>query len=412
MLCLLAVLLSWPGSAALTAQAPAPASTREERALAAEERRILSLCDGRKLRALSRLREDGWEVRDGNVWLVLPDGLVQRASSERELLSQLRELSSAVPAEDLGRRCELAGWMIQEGLLSEALAALDRILSADPEHEAARALIEREAIPIAFPRAAEDTALPIRERIDALLRFGSQSRPALRELVAGKLAALAQPELVHELLVRDTRSGVTTRRAFALFGLRRIFPGGSARELLERATFDPSSDVRAEAALGLRLVESRARVVPLVHVLAREEPALRIHAIEALGTSGDLAAIEPLLVHLARMAPAAGSAGGAPRSHLFVGNQVGYLRDFDVQIAQGSSIADPIPDVVGEGTQLDVKVIGMGVESSTPAAERRALCHALARLSGEKPSENPERWFAWWKQRSEAAERLGAGTPR
>jgi len=50
-------------------------------------------------------------------------------------------------------------------------------------------------------------------------------------------------------------------------------------------------------------------------------------------------------------------------------------------------------------------VVGIGIEPATPAAERRAVCRALARLSGEKSNEDPERWFAWWKQRTEAAQR-------
>jgi hypothetical protein len=388
----------------LLAQAPAGDPTRAERAQAAEERRILSLSDGRKLRAVARHRADAWEVRDGNLWLVLPDGLVASAESEREVLGRMRELAERVPPGDLARKCALAEWMVQQGLLVEALNTLDQILQADPEQAAARALIARAEIPVAFPRAAEDPTLAPKERIDALVRFGAQSRPAVRELVAARLAALGETALLQEALEHDSHSGVLTRRSFAVFALRRLCPGRCMNALLACATFDPSADVRNEAALGLRLVESPRRVVPLVHVLAREEPSARIHAVEALGAIGDQAALEPLLMHLARMAPAAGSGGGAPRSHIFVGNQVGYLRDFDVQIAQGSSIADPIPDVVGEGTQLDVRVVGIGVESVTPAAERRAICRALARISGEKLPEDPERWFAWWKQRSEAAD--------
>ncbi len=394
------------------AQAPATDPARSERALAAEERRILSLSDGRKVRAVARHRADAWEVRDGNLWLVLPEGLVQGVESEREVLARLHELSARVPPDDLARKCALAEWMVQQGLLAEALTALDQILQADPEQAAARALIARAAIPVAFPHAAEDSTLAPRERIDALLRFGAQSRPAVRELVAARLTTLDEPALVQEALERDSHSGVLTRRDFAVFALRRLCPGRCVRELLACATFDPSPDVRAEAALGLRLVDSPRRVVPLVHVLAGDDPAARMHAVEALGGIGDLAALEPLLMHLARMAPASGSGGGAPRSHIFVGNQVTYLRDFDVQIAQGSSIADPIPDVVSEGTQFDVRVVGIGVESVTPAAERRAICRALARLSGEKLPEDPERWFAWWKQRSEAAQRAGEKTPR
>jgi hypothetical protein len=390
----------------------APAQSREQ--APAEERRILTLHDGRKLRAVARERAGGWEVRDGNVWLVLPEGLVQSVESEREVLARLRELSARVPAEDTNRKCALAEWMLQQGLLPEALTALDQLLGIDPEHAGARALIARSAIPVAYPRVAEDASLPPRERLDALLRFGAQARPALRELVVAKLDSLHEPALLQEALLRETCSGVLTRRSFGLLALRRIFPGSAAHELLVRATFDPSAEVRAEAALGLRLVEARARLVPLVRVLARDDSAARLHAVEALGTIGDAAALEPLLVHLARIAQpasASGSSGGAPRSHIYVGNQVGYLRDFDVQIAQGSSIADPIPDVASEGTQLDVKVAGIGVEPATPAAERRAVCRALARLSGEKPSEDPEHWFAWWKQRTEAALH-GSETPR
>jgi len=401
---------------------PAPATTNharpQERPAAessSEERRILSLTDGRKLRAVARARADGWEVRDGSVWLVLPEGLVQSVESEREVLARLRELAAHVPPEDLARKVALSEWMVQQGLLSEALGALDQILGAEPDHAAARALIARAAIPVAFPRAALDAATPTRERIDALLRFGAPARPALRELVATKLIALGEPALLKEALVQETQNGVTTRRDFAVFALRRAFPGGAVRELLARATLDPAADVRAEAALGLRLVESPARIVPLVHVLARDEAAARVHAVEALATIGDAAALEPLVVHLARLTSSAGSGGGggggAPRAHLYVGNQVGYLRDFDVQIAQGASIADPIPDIASEGTQLDVRVTGVGVESVTPAAERRAICRALARISGEKPSEDPARWLAWWKQRSDAAEKSSASTP-
>src|SRR5258706_15294431 len=209
----------------LLAQAPEGDPVRAERALAAEERRVLSLSDGRKLRAVARHRADAWEVRDGNLWLVLPEGLVQSVESERDVLARLRELAERVPPGDLARKCALAEWMVQQGLLAEALGALDQILQADPEQPAARALIARAAIPVAFPHAAEDSALAARERIDALLRFGAQSRPAVRELVALRLAALLEPVLVQEALERDSHCGVLTRRGFAVFALRRLCPG-------------------------------------------------------------------------------------------------------------------------------------------------------------------------------------------
>jgi len=45
------------------------------------------------------------------------------------------------------------------------------------------------------------------------------------------------------------------------------------------------------------------------------------------------------------------------RSHLAVLNQVAYVQDFDVEIAQAASIADPIISVVEDGVQLDVRPV-------------------------------------------------------
>ncbi len=45
------------------------------------------------------------------------------------------------------------------------------------------------------------------------------------------------------------------------------------------------------------------------------------------------------------------------RAHLAVLNQVAYVKDFDVEIAQAASIADPIVDVIQDGVVLDVRPV-------------------------------------------------------
>jgi type II secretory pathway component GspD/PulD (secretin) len=45
------------------------------------------------------------------------------------------------------------------------------------------------------------------------------------------------------------------------------------------------------------------------------------------------------------------------RSNLTVLNQVAYVQDFDVEIAQGASIADPVISVVQDGVILDVRPV-------------------------------------------------------
>ena len=45
------------------------------------------------------------------------------------------------------------------------------------------------------------------------------------------------------------------------------------------------------------------------------------------------------------------------RGNLSVLNQVAYVQDFNVEIAQGASIADPIVNVVQDGVVLDVRPV-------------------------------------------------------
>jgi type II secretory pathway component GspD/PulD (secretin) len=45
------------------------------------------------------------------------------------------------------------------------------------------------------------------------------------------------------------------------------------------------------------------------------------------------------------------------RASMSVINQVSYIKDFDVEIAQASAIADPIVDVISDGVILDVRPV-------------------------------------------------------
>ncbi|MBI2899425.1 MAG: tetratricopeptide repeat protein [Planctomycetes bacterium] len=45
------------------------------------------------------------------------------------------------------------------------------------------------------------------------------------------------------------------------------------------------------------------------------------------------------------------------RGNIRISNQFAYIKDFDVQVATGAVIADPVPDVVSDGITLDVRPI-------------------------------------------------------
>jgi hypothetical protein len=79
-----------------------------------------------------------------------------------------------------------------------------------------------------------------------------------------------------------------------------------------------------------------------------------------------------------------------------VGKQFAYIQDFDVEVAMGSSIADPIVNVLTSGTVLDVAVVSVGQVHF--ARETRAIRVALGRLTGADPGNTNRAWLKWWEK--------------
>jgi len=72
------------------------------------------------------------------------------------------------------------------------------------------------------------------------------------------------------------------------------------------------------------------------------------------------------------------------------------VQDFNPEIAQGASIADPIINTVDDATVLDVRV--GGTSTQTVEIEGPVICRTLARLTGERLPEKPSAWLDWWKR--------------
>ena len=85
-----------------------------------------------------------------------------------------------------------------------------------------------------------------------------------------------------------------------------------------------------------------------------------------------------------------------PRNHIFVGKQVAYVQDFDVEVAQFASVADPQINTLIEGAVLDVRVIG-AYETST-SIESRHVRSSLGELTGASPGSSNRAWMEWWAQ--------------
>jgi len=379
-LVLLAALGTSPTSAQESPDLPAEAPARSV---------VLRLTDGRVLRVRARESAQGWEVRRGREWSTLPADLVARAANEADLLKEARNLERGVDRNDLVRRSMYASWLVEQGLQTEGLLELDRVLAADPDEPHARGVLEHANLPVALPDP--------RQNVGTFLELAAQAGPAVGEIAVQRMESMTsegeiealEEEILADLVDRDPR-----RRAFAALALRRLFPGRHADSLLSRALFDVSGDVRTSASLSLRALADESVVVPVLGALGSKHDKVRLHAAQALGTMNYAVAAQPLYHHLVALQSGSGSL--APRSHIFVGNQRAYVQDFDVEVAQFQAIADPIINLLTEGVVLDVAV--RGVVEYAVQAERAAVRRSLAQLTGANPGNTTAAWKDWWEE--------------
>jgi HEAT repeats len=398
--CILSLtLLGWTGYASAVEPAPqesatpAPAQASDE---AREAERMLHLSDGRVVRARSRFVDGTWQVQCNGEWSALPEEAVESVKLARDVVSESKRLAKEVPRDDLDKRVALADWMLREGLVDEALDQLDRVLRVDPDQASALKLLAEPPQPLSVAQFATEDP-------EALVKAAAGAPPAVRELAIQKLAALSGAHSC-ELLRSQLTSPVVRSRAFAAVALRRLCPSDELRPLAVRSLLDGSEEVRLQANLSLKAANVEAAILPAVRALSSKSEVVRANAIESLGTMGYPAAVEPLVMRLAAL-QSSGSKNSAPRAHIYVGKQQAYIQDFDVEVAQGAAIADPMINTLVEGTLLDARVIGVTV--FTTAVESQRIRSSLAKLTGEERS--AKGWLDWWALNSSKSD--GKTTP-
>lgn len=383
----------------------------------------LRLDDGRILVGSVVVRGDQLEVatRDGLVRVAKARVVAHRTDDElrRELAKQVQAADDSAFA-----RLELAKRAFAYGLdrelwrlLDEALDKTAELRTRDGDEAAARwrgqdrrlreflAQLEPEVL----PRKDRDgnTAARVRALLD---RVRPDAPNARREAVVELLSR--EPGADAELRNAARRSGSERARIAALAALSRRDAAGNDRFVMRSAILDRAGEVR-QAATALVPDEQRAAAVEyLAPGLMHGQPEVRVRTAEALGGLGNAAAL-PVLVAAAPFAGKALAAGGGAegvRAHISIINQQAYIRDFDVEIASASFIADPKVDVLSSGTVLDVEVMGVAEVQRILRGYRRAI----ERVAGSDPGEDPRRWAQWlaeYERRQQAARQVpAAGT--
>jgi hypothetical protein len=286
------------------------------------------------------------------------------------------------------RTCNIGGSPVRRELVVRAFranepAARVQVRASEPDHEAMPADAKTNAAPKSVDSKSADS-----KRTESSGTDGNTASPT-------KDAAPVDP--LRSALVTELGSSVIARRTFACIALRRLFPDGAIGPMAVHAVLDPAVDVRDEAILGLRAARDPRACGMLVRALSNPSGLVRGNAIDALGRAGYREGVEPLMMIMAAASRAAASGGGGSgvRSNLYVGLQTAYVQDFNVQIAQGASIADPIVGELQSGVVFDVTVGGVSNIPITTEVWDTAL--ALGRLTGERIGADPAAWEKWWK---------------
>ncbi|MEO6708321.1 MAG: HEAT repeat domain-containing protein [Planctomycetota bacterium] len=397
-----------PATPALQAQDAAPQvqeGSAPQVSDTVEAPRLLVLRNGSVLRVRARHSESGWEILSGKSdWKSLGEGTVVRAILERDALADAKrleqQLSTGPRQEQNTRRVGLAEWMSRQGLMSEALSQLDRVLAADPDQRQALVLMNQLAPQLGFD--AIDNAMAGDDPISGVLRAAANGTSTVREIAIQRLASGGATDALRSGLRGQLTSHSPRLRALAALALRRIFPGKSLRmddvkQLISCSVLDGSEEVRVEAARALRDVQDPNVTGPALKALNSSNPKLRENSIQALGVMGYPAAVEPLMGYLTRVNAAvqSGKSAGVGGGSIFIGKQTAYIQDFDVEVANSSSVADPQINVLIEGSVLDARVIGSYVVSF--ATEARLVRSSLANLTGADFGTSNRDWFTWWE---------------
>lgn len=223
-------------------------------------------------------------------------------------------------------------------------------------------------------------------RLRALLRDAASTDAARAEAAQRALAVAPVKDLVAAALAL-LGDGDAAVRATCCRMLGEWGDESALRALVFRGARDLDAGVRREAVLAAASFGHDDTAIPFVRALGSESTRLVANAAQALGLLGDQRAAGYLVKRLE-------SHGTGTRSYVSFLRQVSYVRDYDVEIAQASNIANPNIGLILEGTVLDVHVKGT---EYTDTWVEPYLVDALSHLAGQRFA-NAAEAAAWYAQ--------------
>ncbi len=337
--------------------------------------------------------------------------------ARRAAIAQLEDRE----APELARAHYMLGlWADENGLQADARSSFQKALEYDTDHEGARGelgqvrhgdrwlshtesmeakglvlrsgtwILREEAAILDLPKEQRELRRQGQAKVRKLLGMYAKGTERARKFARASLDTVADEHKL-EPMAFALRSRNEAVRTLAAEELGKLNNRRSLRPLLHRAVFDPSEGVRHAAIDAAKSIGDANLIAPLVGALGSDDGKVRMNAARAIARAGDPRGVRYLVYRF----EARGGGGG--RAYSMFANQLTFIQDFDVEVAQTAFIADPIPGVIQEGVVLDVKVVA--TQQTSYFVEREIVHGALQRLTGANDVENKDgAWAAWFKE--------------
>jgi hypothetical protein len=328
--------------------------------------------------------------------------------------------AAAIPVRDVDARFRLALRLEADGLGDLARAQLQAVVAESPDHAAARRALGYEKVGgewLSLPEARRRSGLVLFDgrwllpaeveaagraakpasakdaTLVATMRTAATGEAPLARAAAARLLAVeAGPRLEAAtalLLDRDPRVRRWAAAHLGALGDERALKG-----LVVSAVRDPVEEVRLASVEAAAAIGNDDVAVPIAKALDSEHPGIVANAANALAALGDPRGVTYLVRKIV-------GHGGSPRVNVEFLNQVSYIRDYDVEVAQSSNIADPIIGIAQEGVVLDVKVLDCAIEKTVVETVLVGAFNRLASANARSAADVA----AWWREN-------GAKVPR
>ena len=316
-----------------------------------------------------------------------PEEVVTKRTSKTDRDEYRRRLSN-LDRKDTAAHERLARWCASRGLTSGLVERLDHLLRRDPANAFARGQVRRASsryeITAKNPHPVAKKNRRQRAQVDLLYRAVRKDDFVRAAVVSAQLATLPA-EIQLNQAIRHAERGRGLQRLVGVEALARAKEVRRVKTLYVASLTDPTWQVRRMAVASLKVRDDGTTYRPYVKAMLRRSSSdvLRVNAATALGYLGDKRGIAPIV----RAMRAAGEDGRSHSNYQRI-NQVAYVKDYDVEVAQTAFIADPVVDVILDGIVLDVAVVQV-------SRQRRIMGHALRRLSGKNFGGNVKAWTSW-----------------